>query len=216
MQTAKERRAEILVDTPDVDGAGWLLRVTDLKQYAYCPRVVYYEYCLPGLRPSTHKMDAGIAAGDRAAGLEERRSLRAYGLTEGDRSFNVTVTSHRLGITGQVDMVIRTAGQNGPRIVPVDYKLSRRKPGQHFRLQLACYALLLEEAFERPAPEGFLYLIPARRAERVVLDQRLRKRALRSVAQIRALVEQQHMPAPVKQRTRCVDCEFRRFCNDVV
>ena len=36
--------------------------VTDLKQYAYCPRVVYYTYCLPLLRPMTFKMERGIAS----------------------------------------------------------------------------------------------------------------------------------------------------------
>ena len=195
---------------------GWLLRVTDLKQHDYCPRIVYYQYCLPGLRPVTHKMEAGIEAGRNAAKLERRRSLRTYGLTDGTRCFNVTVTSQRLGCTGQVDLVIQTELEDGPRLVPVDYKLSRRKPGPHFRLQLACYGMMLEERYGIPAPEGFIYLIPARRAERVALDSRLRKRAQRAVSQIRAFVETQQIPEPVKQRARCVDCEFRRFCNDVV
>ena len=54
----------------------WSLRVIDLKQYEYCPRIVYYEYCLPGVRPTTYKMAAGIAAQDRVNTLEERRGLR--------------------------------------------------------------------------------------------------------------------------------------------
>ena len=39
-----------------------IFRVTDLKQYFYCPRVVYYAYCLPQVRPVTAKMEAGIEA----------------------------------------------------------------------------------------------------------------------------------------------------------
>lgn len=81
----------------------WLLRVTDLKQYDYCPRVVYYEHCLPKLRPVTYKMTAGIAAQERVTALEERRSLRTYGLTSGERHFNVAVSSAQLGFTGQID-----------------------------------------------------------------------------------------------------------------
>jgi len=67
--------------------------VTDLKQFAYCPRVVYYSYCLPLIRPVTYKMEAGREAHLDEKGREERRSLRAYGLREGERSFNLWLGS---------------------------------------------------------------------------------------------------------------------------
>ena len=38
----------------------WLLEVTDLKQYTYCPRIVFYRYCLPRVRPITYSMEEGI------------------------------------------------------------------------------------------------------------------------------------------------------------
>jgi len=57
-------------------------RVTDLKQWVYCPRVLYYAMCLPKIRPTTYKMKAGIEAGQSEEGREERRSLRPYGLKE--------------------------------------------------------------------------------------------------------------------------------------
>ena len=193
----------------------WFLRVTDLKQYEYCPRVVYYEYCLPGIRPLTYKMEAGIAAQERAEALEERRSLRAYGLNEGVRHFNVTVTSPTLGFTGQIDMVIDIEG-SGRRLLPVDFKLSRREPGRHFKLQLAAYALLLEEQWGARVDQGALYLIPLRRAELIAMTTRLRNDARRHLSEIRQMVQSQRMPAPTAQRGRCVNCEFRRFCNDVL
>jgi CRISPR-associated exonuclease Cas4 len=194
----------------------WLLRVTDLKQYDYCPRVVYYEYCLPGIRPLTYKMEAGIAAQDRVTDLEERRSLRAYGIKEGERHFNVSVTSPLLGCTGQIDMVIDTAESGERRLMPVDFKLSRREPGHHFKLQLAAYALLLEEAWGVPVEQGALYLIPVKRVIKLPLTTRLRNEARRHLAQIRDMVQNQRVPPPTEQRSRCVNCEFRRFCNDVL
>ena len=197
--------------------AGWLLKVTDLKQFAYCPRIPYYHHCLPKVRPTTYKMDAGIRAQDRAEELERRRSLRAYGLTEGKRHFNVSVTSAKLGVSGQIDLVIEHTVDGEDRLTPVDYKLSRREPGRHFKLQLACYALLLEEVWQLPVADGFLYLIPARRAVRVPVTNRLRNDVRRQLAEIRTLVLAERIPSvPPKQRGRCVDCEFRRFCNDVL
>ena len=73
-------------------------RVTDLKQWVYCPRILYYHHCLPDVRPVTYTMEAGIEAGRAEEGREERRSLRAYGLASGEREFNVALRSERLGL----------------------------------------------------------------------------------------------------------------------
>lgn len=195
---------------------GWLLRVSDLKQYSYCPRVVYYTYCVPGVRPTTFKMRMGEQAQKRVSQLETRRSLRAYGLKEGKRHFHVTLRSWRLGLSGQIDLVIETEEGGKRRAVPVDFKLSRRQPGPNLKVQLACYALLLEEGWQVAVEEGFIYLIPSRRGVRVPMTRRLLGRAKGLVAEVRAMVESQRMPPPTPRRARCVDCEFRRFCNDVL
>ena len=195
---------------------GWLLQVTDLKQFAYCPRIVYYRYCLDRVQPVTYKMTAGIGAQDRVEALEERRSLRAFGVQEGKRHFNVSVSSNRLGASGQIDLVVETGSGAGRRLIPVDFKLSRREPGRHFKLQLACYALLLEETWDAPVEEGYIHLIPTRKSVGVKMTTRLRRDAQRQMAEIRELIRAERMPEPTARRSRCVDCEYRRFCNDVL
>jgi CRISPR-associated exonuclease Cas4 len=185
--------------------------VTDLKQWAYCPRIFYYQACLPDVRPVTYKMRAGVEAGRAEEGREERRSLRAYGLTEGEREFNVPLRSKQLGLRGEVDMVITTGGE----IIPVDYKLSRI-PGPHFQLQVAAYGLMLEEMRGVSVRRGFLYSIPDRHAEQVNIDRRLRDKLFKALEAMRRIVEHEEMPAPTANLRKCVACEFRRFCNDVL
>jgi CRISPR-associated exonuclease Cas4 len=198
------------------DLPAWYVRVTDLKQYEYCRRVVYYEYCLPGLRPTTYKMMAGMAEQERVNELEERRSLAAYEVAQGERHFHVSITSPTLGYTGQIDMVIDTVEAGKRTLIPVDFKLSRHGAGAHFKLQLAAYALLLEEGWGAPVQRGALYLIPTKEVLTVPITTRLRNTARQHLVEIRQMVEAQQMPAPTPQRGRCVNCEFRRFCNDVL
>lgn len=190
-------------------------RVTDLKQWVYCPRVLYYHTCLPQVRPVTYKMEAGIEAGEREVARELRRGLRAYGLEGGKREFNVSLSSQRLGLRGVVDMVIWLEGVKGEDFVPVDYKLSR-VAGEHFKLQLAAYALMLEEMDGGHAKRGFLYFIPLRRVEEVRLDKRLRDKLLRALDAMHRMLWTEGMPLPTSRRGKCVTCEFRRFCNDVI
>jgi CRISPR-associated exonuclease Cas4 len=188
--------------------------VTDLKQWVYCPRILYYHHCLPKVRPVTYKMEAGIEAGREEVRREARRSLQRYGLdVDGaTREFNVAVSSERLGLRGEVDMVITLAGGE---VIPVDYKLADRA-GPHFKLQLAAYAALLEEARGGEVRRGFLYYLPLQRAEAVAVDARLRRSLASTLEHMRAALEHEQMPAPTPHLRKCLACEFRRFCNDVL
>lgn len=194
------------------------LEVTDLKQFTYCPRIVYYRYCVPTIRPVTYKMEAGIAAHVDETEREQRRSLRPYGLTLGERFFDVRLDSEALGIRGRLDMVVALPelAAADAELIPVEYKLSERTIGRHFKVQLAMYAVLLEAAWARPVRRGFLYLIPTRKAVAVPLTSALRQQAHRQITAIRTMVEREVMPDPPATRRPCVSCEFRRFCNDVV
>lgn len=189
--------------------------VTDLKQYSYCPRVVFYTYCLPLVRPTTYKMEAGIAAHEQAERRERRRTLSAYGLEEGQRHFDVWVESDILGLRGRVDMVIETGEGEGRELIPVDYKQSRRQIGRHLKRQLTAYGLMLEETWGGMVRRGFIYSLVTRKAEEVALTKRLRGEVRETVVAMREMVERGMMPGPPKSRRPCVDCEFRRFCNDV-
>ncbi|NLG98847.1 MAG: CRISPR-associated protein Cas4 [Chloroflexi bacterium] len=189
-------------------------QVTDLKQWVYCPRILYYSLCLPDVRPVTYSMKAGIEEGQSEEGREVRRSLRCYGLTRGRRAFNVALSSDRLGLRGIADMVIWIDDAPG-EVIPVDYKLSETA-GEHFQMQLAAYGLLLEESSGLCAKRGFLYEIPRRKAVEVKFTPRLRNKVLTTLECMRRMLWTELMPEPTDRRARCLSCEFRRFCNDVL
>ncbi len=186
--------------------------VSDLRQYTYCPRIVYYYYCLPHIRPTTYKMESGKAAHEEEAGREQRRSLRSYHVEDGERHFDVRVEDETLGLCGKVDMVIRCAGE----VIPVEYKNSPGRLGKHVLLQLAAYGLLLERQWTLPVHRGFIYFIPARRAREVALTPALKADVQRCIAEIQDMVAGERMPPPPSRRAKCEICEFHRFCNDVV
>jgi len=195
-----------------------LLEVTDLKQYTYCPRIVFYRYCLPRVRPVTFTMEEGIRSHQEEDLREERRSLRNYNLTEGERAFHLSLQSTRLGLTGRIDLAIATPSRTASHAegIVVEFKLTEQKAGAHFKLQLAAYALLLEEAWAMPVKRAFMYSISLRKAEPVSITPQLRHKVIQTVSQIRQIVDNEIMPPPPDSLRPCVTCEFRRFCNDVI
>jgi CRISPR-associated exonuclease Cas4 len=195
---------------------GIVFTVTDLKQYTYCPRIVFYTYCLPLIRPTTFKMESGIAAHGGAAEKARRRTLSAYGLDGGKRHFDVWVSSQRLGLRGRIDLVIEVDGEEGPELIPVEYKQTRRRVGRHICQQLAAYGIMVDESWEGDVRRGFVYSLLTRKAEEVGLTEGLRSEVVEAVETMREMVMREMMPEPPRSRRRCVNCEFRRFCNDVL
>ncbi|HMN15136.1 MAG TPA: CRISPR-associated protein Cas4 [Bellilinea sp.] len=188
-----------------------LFTVTDLKQFAYCARVVFYERCLPHVRPRTYKMEAGRDAHEAEQRRAARRTLAQYDQAEGKRVFNLRLSSDSLRLTGILDEAVYCADGT---IFPVDYKLAKQVSA-HYRLQLASYALLLEEAEATTVDKGFVYLIPKREMVPVRITEKLRTQVLAALEQMSAMVEREKMPDPAPTSNFCVACEFRRFCNDV-
>ncbi len=72
------------------------LRVNDLKQFEYCPRIVFYNTVMPLERKVTFKMHRGTEAELRLDALEKRRSLRRFKLAQGERQFHVWLHSEKL------------------------------------------------------------------------------------------------------------------------
>lgn len=191
----------------------WLLPLTvsDVRQHVYCPRIPYFRLGLRlARRPVTYKMTEGGLAHQRAEALEERRTLRAYGLQDGERQFNVFLSSERLALSGRIDLLIRRRDE----AVPVEFKNSRVGIELHHKYQLTAYALLAEEHTGLPVRRAFVYSIPLRRAREVLISSAMRAYTRRILNDIRRLVDQELMPEGTRRLGRCRECEFLLYCND--
>jgi len=191
---------------PEIDP--WALEVSDLKQYTYCPRVVYYRYRFPDFRPETYKMQRGKLAHEQTRAKMRRRPPR--GLPEGQYHHERALYSPELRLVGRIDLLIET--ENG--LLVVDYK-NARKSRPNWKEQVTAYALLAESVLKRPVQAAYIYLIPLRRLEEVPLTPRRKKAVHEKIARIIAEIQAERQPPPTTNRARCVDCEYRRFCNDL-
>jgi CRISPR-associated exonuclease Cas4 len=194
-----------------VQGAPAMLTVTDVRQYFYCPRIVFYRLCQPLRRPMTYKMREGKLAQDRTADLEHERSLHAYGLAAGERHFNVSLRSEELGVQGIVDMVIVTAEE----AIPVEFKNTTQPPARNHTYQIAAYALLVEERWGLRVRRGFVYRMPLKEATEIRLTPSHRSAVRGALTAMRRMVAREEQPEPTERLERCRECEYRCFCGDV-
>jgi CRISPR-associated exonuclease Cas4 len=187
------------------------LTVTDLKQWAYCQRIPYYHHVMPVEFARTYKMERGRDIEAAVQAMEKRRGFRRYGLERGERRFGVWLHSETMNLAGKLDLLVVT--EHG--CYPVDFKDTEGGVRYNHRIQLAAYAMLVEENLGRPVPRAFVYLVPSRQLVSVPVGEKEREQVMRAVEELRRLIGREEMPAPTPVRARCVACEFRNYCADI-
>jgi CRISPR-associated exonuclease Cas4 len=187
------------------------LRVTDIKQYIYCPRIVYFTYVCPVDKKVTAKMQFGQEAHLELDRLEKRRTFKRYNLREGERRFHTRLYSPRLGLEGRLDMHILAGGE----IFPVEFKHSSGGASLNHKYQLVAYAMLLEDTYNRLVRYGFIYLELANEVVPVEISPNTRLHVKDTLNKIRDMIAREQIPPKTAQKGRCRDCEFRNYCGDV-
>lgn len=187
------------------------LRVNDLKQYEYCPRIVFYNTVMPLDRKVTFKMQRGTEAEFHLDALEKRRSLRRYKLGDGERRFHVWLHSERLGLSGKMDLLIVSS----QGYFPVDFKYTRGRPHRNHISQLAGYAVLAEEQYQTIIETAFIYLVPVGELVAIKITQELKEEVSDRLSSMREMILDEILPPPTQVRARCAECEFRNYCGDI-
>lgn len=176
------------------------IRVAALHALKYCERLFYLEEV-----EEIRVADDAVLAG---------RTLHEE-LSDGEsRSF--LLSSERLGIVGRVDAVRHREGG----WVPIEHKRgrARRGPGNEpeawdsDRVQVAAYAMLLEEATGAPVHEGRVRYHSEGVTVRVPIDEEVRQEVLRAVARARVLRASTTRPPVTPHERLCLRCSLAPVC----
>jgi CRISPR-associated exonuclease Cas4 len=140
----------------------------------------------------------------------------------------MSVSSSRLGLTGQCDVVeFRRDDANGVPLsgkyadsgnwtpVPVEYKRGKPKENNADELQLCAQAICLEDMLCCEIPAAYLYYNELRRRQEVQLTQELRETVVKYAAEMRELKARNHTPK-VRPGKFCKACSLIDVCVPTV
>lgn len=185
--------------------------VSDLKQWVYCPRIVYFHHLMSGGAKPTWKMEEGKLAEDMFERLEVRRRLEKYQLAGATRRFRVWLRDEDMGLSGKADLLLC----NPEEVCVVDFKLTSGEPGLNHRMQVTAYSMLAERALGLAARRAFVYRIPDSRLFELDVNEADREMVWKAMAGIRRMCDLQELPEATSVRRRCVECEYQNFCADI-
>ena len=185
---------------------------TDILQYLYCPRFIYYEKVLkiPQHEEMRYKVMVGRSLHQMRA-VRDRDYLRKR-LGVERKLVNVELASAELHLKGVVDEVLFFSDG---RAAPLDYKFAEWK-GRVYRplfYQSMIYAVLIEELFARPAPRGYIvYTRSSNHIETVKYPEDRRRRIEKIVAIVLDIIFNSIYPSVRANPRQCADCAYAKLC----
>jgi CRISPR-associated exonuclease Cas4 len=189
-----------------------MLAVSDITQYFYCPRKVYFMKTLGIKIKAKPKMDMGKEEHEKEhRRVKERNTV--YGFPEEEIAqviHDLAVEDIKIGLYGMVDTTIIMKSKE---VVPVDVKYTDAESVRiNWKKQLIAYAILLDSRFETTVRRGFVYLPSKHRQIQVDIPDEAKVVLKQDIIKIKALIDSEKMP-PVSKGNQCGYCEMKKFCT---
>lgn len=168
-----------------------LVNVSDLNQYLYCPRRLYYLmfYDTQGLNFY----------------LVDGRSKHANQSRRGGWYREMYLRSERLRLHGKIDLL-----ESRTRLTPVE-----RKHGNSYfdndEVQLAAYCMLLEDYLEEPVRMGYLYLFGTNERYAIEITDWHRNKVIETADAIRKMTLD-CIPDFADNPKKCKKCSTVQYC----
>ncbi|MEM1548398.1 MAG: CRISPR-associated protein Cas4 [Thermoproteota archaeon] len=190
-----------------------LVAATDIKQYHFCPRIIYFTRVLGVEERTTESEEEGREAHTEFHRKERRRTTLLGGKTiKIEQKWTaLRLKSEKLGLEGMVDMVVKTP--EGYAIV--EYKMTnmpkRIMPGHLY--QAAAYAMLVEEVFKTIVRKLYVYYEKSGKFLEIPMTDTIRKHVVWTIGKIRNIIKEEKLP-PAKSSGKCKSCGYRWVCKE--
>lgn len=183
---------------------------SNIIQYLYCPRFVYFEHVLaiPQYEEKYYKAQRGREIHEQESRRNAGYLRKKIGAT--DKFQNQYLTNEFL--RGEADEVLVLKDGS---MAPLDYKFAEYKDRvfNTYKTQLYCYAILIEDNFEKPVRKGFLVYTRSRHKLVEIEIQPAHTRVVKeAAAAIFKIISQNFFPKAVKYKKRCVSCTYKNIC----
>lgn len=179
-------------------------------EYLYCPRFTYFEYvlCIPQYEDRHYKVEKGRQVHDSKLEQNKDYLRKRIGVIE---KYSDQYLINKL-LRGKVDEVLLL---NDGSMAPLDYKFAKFEDRiyETYRTQIECYAVLIEENFNKEVNKGFLvYTRSSNKLVEVEITESAKSDIRRVCNEVNEIITQNYFPNATKYKQRCTSCTYRNIC----
>ncbi len=191
---------------------GIFINVSDVIEYLFCPRFIYFIYCLciPQHEEKRYKVLKGRELHEIKKKINKNYLRKKLNCVKKEDS--IYLSSEKYHIKGEVDQVLFL--EDGTA-APFDYKFAEFKKTTYrtHKFQSILYGLMIKEVYNTEVNRGFVCYI---RSNNQVKEVKFRdydfEKAIRMINEILTIIQKGFYPKKTSYNMRCVDCCYRRIC----
>ena len=189
-----------------------LIPVTWIKQYYFCPRIVYFL----GVLGYEERLTESMIEGKEFHVDEEKRVLHRKTLG-GEKKEPVKTcisrlpaVSKRLNLYGVIDEIAET--KEGLIVVENKWIKAPKKPHPGHLYQAAAYAMLAEEILGKPVRSIMIRYVRSNKSFKIPLTDEIRKHVIWVTSKIKSIIENEKLPK-IRTTKKCKNCGFIKVCR---
>ena len=195
--------------------AGCSLTASQMLEYLYCPRFIYFENVLdiPENQGKRFKVQKGRIVHEKVRKTNSEYLRKKIGVKE--KKSDVYLASP-LGIRGIVDEVLFL---NDDMAAPLDYKFAeyKKKMFKTYRFQLVFYAQLIKDNFHIPVKKGFIiYTRSKNKLVEIDIKDKDFIELEKIINNMANIINNCRYPKPTSVKRRCPDCCYKNICESTI
>jgi len=179
-------------------------------EYLFCPRFIYFQYVLniPQHEEKSFKAMKGREMHNLKLITNKEYLRKKIGVKE--KHLDVYLTNNTL--RGKVDEVLLL---NDGTMAPLDYKFAKYNDRIYttYKTQLYCYAILIEQNYNKAVNKGFLvYVRSKNRLVEVPVNNIDKQKINNNIKDIIEIIDKNIFPKSTKYKSKCLTCTYRNIC----
>lgn len=195
-----------------MDTSSYKLPVNMIRQYCFCPRIVFYHMVV-GLKVAYPGwVQYGEEYQHKQQVLDKRRTLSKFKpISEQAVLRQNTMLEHpSYPFYGICDGII----EDELEIIPIELKSFASKISLGQKMQLTAYGMLSELIFEKPCTRGYIITGEKAKAKLIKIDEKSKFKVIEICAKIKKIFGTETLPYSTANGLQCIQCEFLNHCND--
>lgn len=186
------------------------LTATDLMNYLYDPRIIYFVHVLKIPQATTSKELEGREKYEEFRKKSKRNKIIKE-LPKLPKLYDVYFASEKYGFATKVDCIVVNKEKN--EIYPIQLKYSA-KPKVLYRsqkFQIVMEAMLIEEHYSCQVPFGYVKFIKTGDFVKVPITEGLKWELLRIFSEIEDVIRREKLPKPTPHKKKKIDSCYRNI-----
>ena len=188
------------------------IRTTDIIEYMFCPRFIYYMNVLKIDRHEEKRFLVSKGRDIHELKMVRNKDYLRKSVGCVSKEIDVYLTSNKLHLVGRMDEVLTLSDNTRASL---DYKFAsyEEKLFKTLKTQQIVYSLLIEENYNCKVDKAFIVYVRSKNLlKQIDITQKDKENSLKIINDVFDIINRNHFPQATKNKLKCQDCTYKNLC----